>query len=368
MQAILWTAAVFMFGLVLLIKGADWLVDSAARIAKQFGISEFAIGLTIVAIGTSVPEIAATVTASYYGNSALAMGDIIGSNITNIALILALAGIFAPISIGKEIYNRDGFVMFAGTLLLYLFSLNGLLSRIEAGILLFLFFVYLHYFFATKKPFKREFRFKQYLREYTDLRGRERFEKAPSIFARAGYDISGGLLKGMFFNIRQILTNVHEAVRIEMAAIAFLFKQIFFVVIGAACIYFGANFLVRAASLVPIDQFAIGLVFVAIGTSLPELAVTLSSIRKGLPAVMIGNIIGSNISNVFLVGGLAALVNPLSFSISMISIDFVFLLLISWLFLVFLKNDYRIVRIEALTLILIYFLFLVTTVKRLMGV
>ncbi|MBN2067526.1 MAG: sodium:calcium antiporter, partial [Candidatus Diapherotrites archaeon] len=302
------------------------------------------------------------------GNPALAIGNVIGSNIANIALILGLAGLFsAPIAIGREIYSRDGFIMLAGTLLFFIFSLNGLISRLEAGVFLFLFLAYLHYFFATKKTYKREFRFKQYLREYADLRGKERFEKAPTLFSSSGIGIAGGLLKSLFFDIRSVITSVQEAVQFEVLSVKFFAKQVVFALVGAFCVFLGANFLVRSASLLPFDQVVVGLVFVAIGTSLPELAVTISSLKKGLPAVMIGNIIGSNISNVFLVGGLSALASPLVFPISEIIVNFVFLLLVSWLFLVFLKNNYRIERIEAFTLLLIYCFFLVTTFKITVG-
>ena len=98
MEGLLFAALAFLFGLGLLVKGSDWLVDSAARIAKQLGVSDFVIGLTVVAIGTSIPEIGAALTASFYGNSALAIGTIVGSNISNIALILGLAALFVPIS------------------------------------------------------------------------------------------------------------------------------------------------------------------------------------------------------------------------------------------------------------------------------
>ncbi len=358
MDSLLWNALLFLLGLALLVKGADWLVDSAARIAKQFGVSEFTIGLTIVALGTTVPELGASVFASLLGDTGLAVGNIVGSCIANIALILGLAGIATTIAIGKEIYNRDGFVMLSATLLFYFFCLNGILSRVEGALFLFFFSAYLIYFLATKKPFRREFHFKQYLREYADLKGKERFEKAPSLLAGVRYGISTELLNKLFYTTRRFFTDVSDAIVAEIRTIRFFFKQIFFAALGVACIFFGANFLVNAAMGFPINQVLIGLVFVAIGTSLPELAVAVSSLRKGLPAIMIGNLIGANISNILWVGGAAALARPLQIPTATLAADFVFLLLITWLFLVFLRNDFKITRIESFTLFLVYILFL----------
>ena len=129
----------FLLGLAALVKGADFIVDSAARIAKQIGVSDFVIGLTIVAVGTSLPELAASVTAAYYGDTALAVGDIIGSNIANIGLLMGLSGLFAVIKIDSRIYRRDGFLMLLAVLVFYAFSLNGVVSRAEGGFLIWLF-------------------------------------------------------------------------------------------------------------------------------------------------------------------------------------------------------------------------------------
>ncbi len=356
MQGLLLNVALFGLGLALLVKGADWLVDAAARIAKQFGVSDFVIGLTIVALGTTVPEFAASTIASAAGDSGFAVGNVIGSCITNIAVILGVSSIFVPIAIGREIYNRDGFVMLSAVILFYFFSLNGLLSRLEGALFILFFSAYILYFLATKKPYKRQFQFKRYLREYADLKGRDRFEKTPLFFS--GYSYSSEILKRFFFTVRKLFTDVGEAIAAEERAIAFFLKQLLLFVLGVVCVAFGANFLVSAAMGFPINQLLVGLVFVAIGTSLPELAVAVSSLRKGLPAIMVGNIIGANISNIFWVAGAAALVRPLVIPAIALTRGFVFLLLISWLFLVFLRNNYKIERIESVTLVLLYLLFL----------
>ena len=141
----------FCLGVGLLVKGADWLVDAATRIARHFGVSNFLIGLTVIAFGTTLPEFGASVMASFYGDSDLALGNIIGSNIANIALILGLAGLFVPIALKKELYNKEGAVLIFSAILLYLLCLGGTIGRIEGGFLILLFFAYLFFIIRAKK-------------------------------------------------------------------------------------------------------------------------------------------------------------------------------------------------------------------------
>jgi cation:H+ antiporter len=363
MQGLVLTVLAFLFGLALLVKGADWLVSAAARIARQFGLSEFVIGLTIVATGTVMPEVGASVTAAIYGNSGIAIGNIVGSNIANLALILGLAGLFAPIAVDKEMYGKIVVVMVASGLLFLLFCLNGLLSRMEGIILLLLFFVYLAYFISTKKTIVHEKKISNYLHEYADLIRKERIEQH-GFSGSLWRNVRDGRFHYAVYGIGFFLTGLDEAVKAEFNAIRFFLKQLFFIAIGAVCVFFGANLLVKAASTLPINQWIIGVVFVSVGTSLPEIAVAITSLRKGVPAIMVGNLIGSNISDVFLVGGLASIANPISFSFNALLIDFLFFVGISWLFLVFLRNNYKIERIESFTLVIIYCIFLVITFVR----
>ncbi len=361
----------FCFGIGLLVKGSDWLVDSAARIAKQFGLSNFIIGLTIVAIGTSLPELATAVISSLYGDSNLIIGTIIGSNIANLALVVGLAAIMVPIALKKDIYRRDGTMMLIVTLLFYLFCLDGILTPLEGGFFLFIFISYIFYFIATKRRFKKEFHFKNYLEEYSDVKGKEKFSTVPEItksVKKAFHQHLFEKMKSFFKNFSDMARKIRNSIKRnwkkaveKKAAFFYLFKQVGIVLIGAACIFFGANLVITSALQLPLSQLAIGAVFVAIGTSLPELAVTISSLRKGLPQIMIGNLIGSNIANILLVGGFAAVINPLIVPISKVQLSFVFLLLITWLFLVFLRNDSKITRIEAITLLLLYIAFVASS-------
>ncbi len=375
---LIWTSIMFCFGIGLLVKGSDWLVDSAARIAKQFGLSNFIVGLTIVAIGTSLPELATAVTASLLGDNDLILGTIIGSNVANLALVLGIAALLVPIGIKKDLYNRDGTMLFIVTILFYLFCLNGILTSWEGGFFLFIFISYVLYFIATKRRFKKEFQFKNYLEEYSDVKRKEKFDKVPEITKSVKKAFHKHLFEKMISlenNFSEIAKKTRNSIKRnwkkavgKKAAFFYLFKQLGIILIGAACIFFGANLVITSALNLPISQLAIGSVFVAIGTSLPELAITVSSLRKGLPQIMVGNLIGSNIANILLVGGIAAVLNPLNVSIGAIQLSFILLILITWMFLVFLRNDSKITPIEALTLLLLYFLFIITSLGLRFGV
>lgn len=348
-----WDILLFCLGLGLLIKGADWLVESATRIAKQLGISNIVIGLTIVSLGTTLPELGASATAAFYGNSDLAIGNIIGSCIANLALVLALAGLFVPIALKKDIYRRDCPIMLFSGILFYLFCLGGIITRFEGAVLLVLFLIYISYFLFTKRVFRETFHFKRYLGDYGDTVKIAKFEDTPKLIKGLHQAFSKHFKKGAasFFSVLSDFGNYSKKNR---NAIFFATKQVLILLIGVACIFFGSHFLVGAAMNFPLPPVFTGLVFVAIGTSLPELFVAISSLRKGLPEIMIGNLIGANISNLLWVGGITALIAPIIVPVSAIRIDFIFMLLIMWLFLVFFRGDRKISRIESITLLLFY--------------
>lgn len=308
----------FCIGIGLLVKGADWLVEAATRIAKHFGVSNFLIGLTVITFGTTLPEFGASVMASFYGNGDLALGNIIGSNIANIALILGLAGLFVPIGLKKELYNKEGAVLIFSAILLYMLCLGGTIGRIEGCVLLLLFFAYLFFIIRAGKNQAQE----------------------------SGNNSKAG---------------IRQAAKKNRQALYYILKQAAVLAIGMACVFLGSQLVVESAMSFPINQLVVGLVFVAVGTSLPELFVAITSLRKGVPEITVGNIIGSNIANILWIGGVSAIVNPIKISPQVIQIDFVFLLLITWLFLFFLRNGRKMARIESLALLLIYAAFLAAT-------
>ena len=252
-------------GFVLLVKGADWFVDGAASIAAKLGIPQLVIGLTIVAMGTSAPEAAVSLTAAFHGNADITIGNVVGSNILNVLIILGLAALICPMKVAKLTVFVDIPVTFAISLLLLLLGLDGSISRLDAGILLVVFIGYLSYlFFMTKK----------------------------------------GLISG---------ESEEEVAKIQSVP-----KALLFTAIGLALIIVGSSFAVDAASAIAkmlgLSERFIGLTIVALGTSLPELFTSVAAAMKKNPDMAIGNIVGSNIFNILFIVGLSGMVIPVPFA------------------------------------------------------
>ena len=252
-------------GFVLLVKGADWFVDGAASIAAKLGIPQLVIGLTIVAMGTSAPEAAVSLTAAFHGNADITVGNVVGSNIMNVLVILGLAALICPMKVAKLTAFVDIPVTFAISLLLLLLGLDGSISRLDAGILLVVFIGYLSYlFFMTKK----------------------------------------GLISG---------ESEEEVAKIQSVP-----KALLFTAIGLALIIVGSSFAVDAASAIAkmlgLSERFIGLTIVALGTSLPELFTSVAAAMKKNPDMAIGNIVGSNIFNILFIVGLSGMVIPVPFA------------------------------------------------------
>ena len=243
-------------GFVMLIKGADWFVDSASSIAAKFGIPELVIGLTIVAMGTSAPEAAVSISATVKGNADITIGNIVGSNILNVLVILGAASLIVPIAVSVSTIRYEMPFMIAISGLLLLLGLDGTITRIDGLILIAAFISYLVYLFVQAK------------------RGRADVEERPK-----------------------------EVV---------IWKAILFLLIGLAMIILGSNFTVDAASKIAstfgMSERFIGLTVVALGTSLPELFTSVLAARKGNADIAIGNIVGSNVFNILFVVGLSSMV------------------------------------------------------------
>lgn len=252
-------------GFVLLVKGADWFVDGAASIAAKLGIPQLVIGLTIVAMGTSAPEAAVSLTAAFHGNADITIGNVVGSNIMNVLVILGLAALICPMKVAKLTAFVDIPVTFVISLLLLLLGLDGSISRLDAGILLVVFIAYLSYlFFMTKK----------------------------------------GLISG---------ESEEEVAKIQSVP-----KALLFTAIGLALIIVGSSLAVDAASAIAkmlgLSERFIGLTIVALGTSLPELFTSVAAAMKKNPDMAIGNIVGSNIFNILFIVGLSGMVIPVPFA------------------------------------------------------
>ena len=248
-------------GFVMLIKGADWFVDGAAGIAARFGIPQLVIGLTIVAMGTSAPEAAVSITAATTGNAGITIGNVIGSNILNVLLILGVTAAITTVAVQKSTVKIEMPFMHVITIVLAVLGFTGGQIVLWEGIVLWGFFlVYLGYLFNMAK-------------------------------------------KG----------NAQE----EVAEMLPLWKQLLMLVIGIVCIVFGSDLTVDNATILAealgMDDRLIGLTIVAFGTSLPELVTSITAAKKGNADIAIGNIVGSNIFNILFVVGTTALITPVAF-------------------------------------------------------
>lgn len=245
----------------MLVKGADWFVDGAAGIASKLKIPQLVIGLTIVAMGTSAPEAAVSITAALKGNPGIVIGNVVGSNILNILLILGITAVIVNVAIQKSTQLIEIPYMIAITILLIIMGMTGgTVSRVEGAILWILFIAYLGYMFYLTKNKKDE----------------EAEEK------RSGW------------------------------------KLLLFVVVGIVLIVLGSNFTVDGATeiarTIGISERFIGLTIVAFGTSLPELVTSVTAARKGNADIAIGNIVGSNIFNILFILGTTALITPIPYA------------------------------------------------------
>ena len=252
-------------GFVLLVKGADFFVDGAAGIARKFGIPDLIIGLTIVAMGTSAPEAAVSITGAFKGSVDISIGNVVGSNIMNVLVILGLAAFIIPIAVGKSTVKYEIPFLIAISILFPILGLDGTISRLDGVILWACFIAYLVYLFKMAKEGKEE-------------------EKTA------------------------------KNISVPMALIM--------TVGGAAMIVFGSDFAVDSASAIArtfgMSERFIGLTIVALGTSLPELFTSVTAARKGNVDIAIGNIVGSNIFNYLFVIGTSSLIIPITFASSFI--------------------------------------------------
>jgi len=280
----------------LLWLGADWLVESASYIAKKLNISELIIGLTVVALGTSMPEFAVTIGAALKGHAAISVANVVGSDIFNLGIILGGVVLFQPIFLEKKMLWRDGSFLLSLSILLLIFSIDGHFSRLNGGIFLLLFVGYLLYLYVSK-----------------------------------------------------------EKILEEITVKPLGWKTFPMLIIGLAFIFLGARFLVEAATSIAlhfgVSEWLIGVTIVAAGTSTPELATSIVASYKRKPGLSIGNLIGSDIFNISGVLGLAAFLHPLQTSRE-ITFNLYLMLGMIALLLVFMRTQWKLSRWEGAFLIL----------------
>ncbi len=314
------TYILFVFGFVVLIKGADWLVDGASSLAKRIGISALAIGLTIVAFGTSAPELIVNIFASIQGNTDIAIGNILGSNIANILLILGISAIIYPLAVKNNTTWKEIPLALLAVIAMALMANDALIdgfnfsviTRIDGLILIGFFAIFLYYTHGISKGVETE---KQGVKEH---------KISTSILM-----IIGGLL---------CLT------------------------IGGKWIVDGA---VSIATSLGVSQSLIGLTIVAIGTSLPELATSAMAAYKKNADIAIGNIVGSNIFNIFWILGLSSIIKPLPFTPALNQDILMAILATVLLFLAMFVGQKRILeRWQGAGFIAIYLIYIITLIIR----
>lgn len=298
-------------GLVGLFLGGDWLVAGAARLAESLRVPPLIIGLTVVSIGTSAPELVVNVSAALRGNTAIALGNIVGSNIANVALILGLAGIITPIAIGTSLVRREIPITIGLSILLYLMALDGSVSFWDGAVLFAGFFA----------------------------------------------------VNGMFYWAARNSPEVGEIAETTAASInpptelGRIALGIGVLVVAAQLTVGGATNIARE---VGISELAIGLTLVAFGTSLPELAATLASAYRKETEILVGNILGSNIYNIVLILGLTALIEPVPVESIALQIQFPFMVAFAVLLLPFARN-LSLSRREGIVYVVAYAAFIALT-------
>lgn len=299
--------SLFIVSIVFLYKGSDILVEGTSKTALRLGVSPLIISLTIVAYGSSAPELAASSIASYQSHSSFSLGNVLGSCIANLLLVLGISSFIRPISVSLGIIKRElPFLAFA-TILLLALSLTGNLDKADGVFLLIIFIFYIFFFIhAARKERKR-----------VDLLK----------------DEDGKLT-----------------------------RYIVFMIIGLVLVVIGAHFLVSSAvyfaTLFGIPEFLIAISMVAIGTSLPELAISATASIKGEADISLGNLLGSNVFNILLIIGVCSLINPIPIDPKSLLSE-VFLLIITLLLFPIFYTGRKISRMEGAFLILLYIAYMI---------
>ncbi len=295
-----------LIGLALLLVGGDFLVKGAVALAKRFNIPTMVIGLTIVSFGTSAPELLVSLQAALDGHPDIAIGNVIGSNIANIALVLGLTAIVLPIPVARGTIRVDEPVMIAGTLLLWYFMNDTVITRMEGAILF------------------------------------------------------GMLLLYLFVLMRGVKTKKSEAVlqmeeeEVHMA----LWKAVVLILGGCVGLVFGSDLLVKGATELAlrfgVSEYVIGVTVVAFGTSVPELATSLVAAFKKELDISVGNLVGSNIFNIFSILGITAMVTPIPVNPLVLSSDVYWLAAVTVLVYFFSLHKMRIQRWKGFILLAAY--------------
>lgn len=303
-----------LIGFIMLIKGADILVEGSSAIAKKMRISEIIIGLTIVSIGTSMPELFVSTTSAIQGASDISIGNIIGSNICNLLFILGLSAVIHPVKFQKQTKWIENPMSIILTLIFFtICNINQDVSRIEGIILIVLFVAFLIYTIAMGKKSQNE---------------------------------------------------VILELSLEEAKKVSVIKNVMLIILGIVALKIGGDLVVDNAKIVAtalnVSEKIIGLTIVAIGTSLPELVTSVTAAIKGESDIAIGNIIGSNIFNMLLIIGVSAIIHPITYNITYNSqMMILFIAMTLMLIFPFIKPKDELSRKNGLILVILYIFYII---------
>jgi len=294
-------------GLACLIGGADFLVRGGARLARAFNVSPVVIGLTVVAIGTSAPELMVSLGAAWRGSPDLATGNVVGSNLANIGLILGIAGLLRPLPVSLRLLRVEVPILFAATVVFAAMAVDGRIGRLEGGVLL------------------------------------------AALCALTGFNIRAA---------RREDPNVVAEFANEYGATDSIGRDLLWVAAGVGLLLGGGHLLVGSAVTVArnfgISELIIGLTLLAVGTSLPELATSVVAVLRNEPDIAVGNVVGSNLFNLLAVIGPTAVVQPLAVNDELLRAQVPALLLLTAALWVVLRTGHTVTRWEAGILLATY--------------
>lgn len=317
------TIVLFLVGLVLLYFGAEWLVSGSSSGALRFGIPPLIVGLTVVSFGTSAPELLVSLLALLEGKDGVSIGNVIGSNVANIALILGCSALIRPIEVSPLVLRRDYPIMLSASLLMVVLAYDGEVSRLDGALMV------------------------------------------------------GGMLTYIAYSIRRGLRSAREGREADLPeelqdvdpAATPLWKDLVKIGIGIAGLAGGAYFLVESAVAIAdslgIPDLVIGITVVAVGTSLPELATSLVAAYRGQSDISVGNVVGSNIFNILLVLGVVAVLMPMEVGRSPeLLIDLAVMFGVCLILLPIMRIGMRVGRVEGALLVLGYVIYTVYLFMR----
>lgn len=302
-------------GFVLLIKGADFFVEGSSSVAKLLRIPSVIIGLTIVAFGTSAPELAVSISASLAGSNDIAVGNVIGSNIFNLLVVIGVCGAIMPMAIDKKILHGDyQFAVLSAIVMVLLFAFDHELGRLDGAILLLMFSYFLYKMVSNTMASRKV----------------------------------GGTSEDKIETLNPVLSGL-------------------FILGGLVAIVFGGNLVVDSASQIAasfgLSQTLIGLTVVAFGTSLPELVTSIVASKKGENGLALGNVIGSNLFNILFVLSTSAVISPMKVDV-LSTFDALFLIISSAVVWKMARSGYEVNKKEGITMVLIYAVYMVYIIIR----